>query len=128
MGNRYSAQHVSAYVIYELSEKSIALDSTKIQQLLKLVDYKWRKVFGQCAFLESVHSNSPYYIKEVFETYDEQFGNGPIQEPAREWFLPYGQFILQYRPYGVPAYSPFEKIVMEKIISDYIQVNCSKAS
>ena len=128
MGNRYSAQHVSAYVIYELSEKSIALDSTKIQQLLKLVDYKWRKVFGQCAFLESVHSNSSYYIKEVFETYDEQFGNGPIQEPAREWFLPYGQFTLQYRPYGVPAYSPFEELVMEKILSDYIQVNCSKAS
>ena len=128
MGNRYSAQHVSAFIIYELREKSIVLNSTKIQQLLKIVDFKWRKVFGQCAFLESVHSNSSYYIKEVFETYDEQFGDGPIQEPAREWFLPYGQFILQYRPYGVPAYSPFEKLVMEKIISDYIQINRLKAS
>lgn len=128
MGNRYSAQHVSAFIIYELREKSIVLDSTKIQKLLKIVDFKWRKVFGQCAFLESVHSNSPYYIKEVFETYDEQFGNGPIQEPAREWFLPYGQFVLQYRPYGVPSYSPFERIVMEKIISGYIQINRSKAS
>lgn len=128
MGSRYSAQHVSAFIIYELREKSIVLDSTKIQQLLNIVDFKWRKVFGQCAFLESVHSNSPYYIKEVFETYDEQFGNGPIQEPAREWFLPYGQFVLQYRPYGVPSYSPFERIVMEKIISDYIQINRSKAS
>ena len=128
MGNRYSAQHVSAFIIYELREKSIVLNSTKIQQLLKIVDFKWRKVFGQSAFLESVHSNSSYYIKEIFETYDEQFGNGPIQEPAREWFLPYGQFILQYRPYGVPAYSPFEKIVMKKIISDFIQVEQTKAS
>ena len=128
MGNRYSAQHVSAFIIYELQESSIVLNSTKIQQLLKIIDFKWRKVFGQCAFLESVHSNSSYYIKEVFETYDEQFGDGPIQEPAREWFLPYGQFTLQYRPYEVPAYSPFEELVMEKILSDYIQVNCSKAS
>ena len=128
MGNRYSAQHVSAFIIYELHEKSIVLNAIKIQHMLKVVDFKWRKVFGQCAFLESVHSNSSYYIKEVFETYDEQFGNGPIQEPAREWFLPYGQFILQYRPYGVPAYSPFEKIVMRKIISDFIQVEQTKAS
>ena len=127
MGNRYSAQHVSAFIVYELSEKLIVINSTKIQQLLKLVDFNWRKVFGQCAFLESVHSNSPYYIKEVFETYDEQFGNGPIQEPAREWFLPYGQFILQYRPYGVPAYSQLEKLVMEKIISDYIKIEHSRA-
>lgn len=127
MGNRYSAQHVSAFIIYELREKSIVLDSTKIQQLLKLVDLKWRKVFGQCAFLESVHTNSSYYIKEVFETYGEQFGNGPVQEPAREWFLPYGQFILQYRPYGIPPYSPLEKIVMDKILSNYIQIEHLKA-
>ena len=128
MGNRYSAQHVSAFIIYELQEKSIILDSNKLQQLLKLVDFKWRKVFGQCAFLEGVHSNSSYYIKEVFETYDEQFGNGPIEEPAREWYLPYGQFVLQYRSYGVPAYSPFEKLVMEKIVYDYIVAEHSKAS
>ena len=128
MGNRYSAQHVSAFIIYELQEKSIVLNSNKLQQLLKLVDFKWRKVFGQCAFLESVHSNTLYYIEEVFETYDEQYGIGPIQEPAREWFLPYGQFVLQYRPYGVPAYSPFEKLVMEKIIFNYIQIEQSTAS
>jgi len=127
MGNRYSAQHVSAFIIYELREKSIDLDSAKIQQLLKLVDFKWRKVFGQCAFLESVHAHSSYYIKEVFETYDEQFGNEQVQEPAREWFLPYGQFILQYRPYGIPSYSPFEKLVMDKILSDYIQMERLKA-
>ena len=128
MGNRYSAQHVSAFIVYELQEKSIILKCNELQQLLRLVDFKWRKVFGQCAFLESVHSNPPYYIKEVFESYDEQFGNGPIEEPAREWFLPYGQFVLQYRPFGIPAYSPFEKLVMEKILSDYIQIEHSKAS
>lgn len=128
MNNRYSAQHVSAYIIFELQDHSIRLNQRSLQKLLKQVDQIWRKVFKTCAFKESVYAHSDIYIKEVFDVYTEQFGNGPIQEPAREWYLPYGQFQLHYRPYGIPPYSPLEKTVMKKILSDYIQIEHSKAS
>lgn len=128
MGNRYSAQHVSSYLIQQLKDASICLNVFQLQQLLQYVDMNWKKVYGHCAFLESVHSDSSYYIQEVDETYKEQFGNGPIQEPAREWYLPYGQFVIEYRPYRIPPYSPFEKVVMMKIISDYIQTYSKKVS
>jgi hypothetical protein len=128
MGNRYSAQNVSSYLIQQLKDISVCIDSYQLQQLLQFVDLKWQKVYGHCAFLENAYPLHSYYIKEVNDTYLEQFGNGPIHEPAREWYLPYGQFVVEYRPYRIPSYSPFEKVVMNNIVLDYVQTRLKKVS
>ena len=128
MKKSYSAQNVTAFIIYTLKEQSIMIDSAQLQNVLKTIDMKWRKVFGQCAFTEPVNQQSTIYIEEVNRVYTDQFGQGPLEEPAREWFLPYGQFVVQYRPYGIPPYSPFEKLVMERIIADFLQVEWASVS
>ena len=119
MGNAYSAQNIASFLIYELTEKSYKPTKMQLQQLLRIVDLNWMSIFGQSAFHEEKHSNGNYYIYEVFQTYEEQFHSNYITEPAKEWFLPYGQFQLIYRPFAVPAFSPLEKIVMQKIIQKF---------
>ncbi len=118
MGSVYSAQNVAAYLIYELKEQAYFLNQRELQQLLANVDSMWNKVFGHCAFTEATQTDSQYYVREVFESYNEQ-DKHIIEEPAREWFLQYGCFQLEYRPYGVPAYSQIETILMEKIIKNF---------
>lgn len=119
MENQYSAQNVAAYIIYELQEKSYYMNPIQLQQVLRQVDLAWKKVFGHCAFRESTHTHKNYYVKEVFEAYEEN-DLRLIEEPAREWYLPYGQFQLYYRPYGIPAYTPLEDKVMKKILNEFM--------
>ena len=119
MGNAYSAQNVASFLIYELTEKSYKPTKMQLQQLLRIVDLNWMSIFGHSAFHEEKHLNEKYYIYEVYQTYEEQFRSNYIMEPAKEWFLPYGQFQLIYRPFAVPAFSPLEKIVMQKMIKKF---------
>lgn len=128
MPNRYSAQHVSAYLIGQLNEQSVQINGFELQQLLKNVDRTWRKVFGQCAFSEQVHPSRDYYIEDVFNTYKEQFGDGPIDRPAMEWYLPYGQFQLCLRPYTIPTFSPLENVVISRVVSEYLRIKLKKIS
>ena len=119
MGNVYSAQNVAAYLVYELNDVHTFVNQIAIQHLLADVDAMWQKVFGHCAFSESTHSlDTGYFVKEVFEAYEE-YGNNHIPTPAKEWYLKYGEFQLILRPYGIPAYTEKETIVVNKIISRY---------
>ena len=127
MGSVYSAQNVAAYLIYELKEQTYFLNQTQLQQLLANVDSMWNKVFGHCAFTEATQTDSHYYVREVFESYNEQ-ENRIIEEPAREWFLQYGCFQLEYRPYCVPVYSQIETILMEKILKNFTRKRLTCAS
>ena len=128
MGKGYSAQNIASFLIYELTEKSYKPTKMQLQQLLRIVDLNWMSIFGHSAFHEKKHSNENYYIYEVYQTYEEQFQSDYITEPAREWFLPYGQFQLIYRPFAVPAFSPLEKIVMQKIIQKFFSSVLLKVS
>lgn len=116
MGNVYKAQNIASYLIYELTEKSYIPTKVQLQQLLRSVDVNWMCIFGHSAYLEEKYPYENYYIYEVYKTYEEQFPTDYITEPAKEWFLPYGHFQLVYRPYAVPAFSPLEKVLMQKIV------------
>lgn len=120
MGNVYSAQNVAAYVIYELNEAKIFVNATAIQQILADVNTMWQKVFGRCAFSETTHNLTAtgFVVKEVEEEY-KSFGAAHLLEPAKEWFLKYGEFQLVQRPYAVPNYSFKEEILMKKILTAY---------
>ena len=49
----------------------------------------------------------------------KELGTAHIVEPAKEWFLKYGEFQLVQRPYAVPNFSAVEAIVMRKILAAY---------
>jgi hypothetical protein len=120
MGNVYSAQNVAAYFVYELNEMNAYINANIIQELLADVNTMWQKVFGRCAFTEKTHSlHEGYVVKEVADAYKD-FGNNHIHEPAREWYLKYGQFQLILRPYGIPAFTTKEKLIVTKIIDRYL--------
>lgn len=123
----YRANHVAAYCIYELKDQSFFINSKQLQHLLRVVDLTWKKIFGHGAFREETHPHADYYVHEVYMDYKENEYQ-VITEPAREWYLPYGKFQLCYRPYGVPPYSPFESVVMKKILKEYIRKNIAQAS
>ena len=119
MGNVYSAQHVAAYIVYELNDVQEFVNQLSIQRLLADVEAMWQKVYGHCAFSEATHTlEKGYTVKEVFDAYKE-YGNNHIPAPAKEWFLKYGEFQLIHRPYGIPAYTAEEKQVMDQLINTY---------
>lgn len=119
MSNVYSAQNVAAYLIYELNDVHAFINSIAIQHLLADVNSMWQKVFGHCAFSEATHFlENGHVVKEVAEAYEE-LDNGHISEPAKEWYLKYGEFQLILRPYGIPAYTAKEQLVMSKVIDRY---------
>ena len=120
MGKVYSAQNVAAYIIYELNDAKVFVNADAIQQILADVSMMWKKVFGHCAFSETTHNleNDGFFVKEVADEYKEQ-GTAHLLEPAKEWFLKYGEFQLVKRPYAVPNYSAKEEILMKKILTAF---------
>ncbi|MEG0385034.1 MAG: hypothetical protein RR587_06220 [Solibacillus sp.] len=127
MGNVYSAQNVAAYIIYELNDLKKFVNAMAIQEILADVDMMWQKVFGNCAFSETTHhlSNSNYVVKEVAEQYKEH-GTTHLLEPAKEWFLKYGEFQLVQRPYAIPNYTAKEQLLMKKVLSNYYLHNFNR--
>ena len=128
MGNVYSAQNIASYLIFELKEYSYTLTKQQLQSLLQTVDMKWMTIFGNRACQEKPHANEMYYIEEVYATYNEQFKQNEITEPAKEWYLSYGQFQLVYQAYKVPAFSQLEKYIMNQIIESFLQSHLEQAS
>ena len=119
MGNVYSAQNFAAYFIYELNEANTFVNETEIQHLLADVDVMWQKVFGRSAYREATANFvEGYYVKEVFDEYKE-LGEVHIAEPAKEWHLPYGEFQLILRPYGVPAFTAVEERIVGHVLHRY---------
>lgn len=120
MEKAYSAQNVAAYIIYELNNAKVFVNQGAIQQILAEVNVMWQKVFGRCAFIETTHNlvATGFTVKEVAEEYKEH-RTAHLLEPAKEWFLKYGDFQLVQRPYAVPNYSAKEEILMKKILEAY---------
>ena len=120
MGNVYSAQNVVAYFIYELNEQSTFVNARSLQYLLIELTHNWKHYFGNNVFLEEIVrlDEKQYGVKEVFEAYEE-FGEQHLILPAKEWHLEYGQFQLVYRPYGIPAFTEEEVIVVNSVIEKY---------
>ncbi|MER1986367.1 MAG: hypothetical protein ABS949_18555 [Solibacillus sp.] len=123
MGNVYSAQNFAAHFIYELNDANIFVNETEIQHLLADVDVMWQKVFGRSAYREATANFAEgYYVKEVFDAYKE-LGEARVTEPAKEWHLPYGEFQLILRPYGVPAFTAVEERIVNHVLRRYQNVS-----
>ncbi|MEK4423866.1 hypothetical protein [Solibacillus sp. FSL K6-1523] len=120
MGNVYSAQNVAAYIIYELNDLKKFVNAMTIQGILADVEMMWQKVFGHCAFSETIHhlSEVGFVVKEVAEEYEEH-GTAHLLEPAKEWFLKYGEFQLVQRPIAIPNFTVKEQLLMKKILNVY---------
>lgn len=129
MGNIYSAQNISAYFIYELNEQGVFINSEALQHLLAKVDRDWKSRFGHSAFSEKVASltTSKYVVKEVYDAYKE-FGERHLHIPAKEWYLEYGKFQLVHRPYGVPAFTADELMLINNIMVKYRDIILKKVS
>lgn len=120
MSNGYSAQSFAAYFVYELNEVHAFVNQISIQHLLGRIDTMWKKAFGYCAFTEGTHNveETGYTVKEVFDAYKEN-GTAHIEEPAKEWFLAYGEFQLVHRTYGIPPFTKKEEILVKKLLDRY---------
>ena len=118
MTNKYSAQNIAAYCIYEVNELKSFINNEVLQYMLADVDAAWHKYFGQSAFTEEVAVSCDYTIKTVFDAYAE-LGEQHIEAPAKEWDLPYGTFQLVYRPFAVPAFTADEEHIVRNVIRHY---------
>lgn len=129
MGNRYSAQNVAAYFIYEFNERNLFINANLLQELLFEVEVKWETLFGHSAFKEEVISieKNGYAIKEVYEKYKELKDNH-IDLPAKDWYLAYGEFQLVYRTYGIPPFTSLEEQIVQDIIETYIEKSLKNVS
>jgi len=129
MSKIYSAQNFAAYIIYELNETNTFVNAKALQHLLEVVKRRWENVFGYNPYREETYSllTHDYVIKEVYEAYKE-FGEQHISEPAKEWYLKYGDFQLILRPYAVPAFTLEEEQLMRKILDQYRHVLLKHAS
>ena len=122
MGNVYSAQNVAAYFVYELNEVHTFVNQISIQHLLGQVNAMWKKAFGHSAFSETTHDfeETGYVVKEVYDAYKEH-GTNHIEEPAKEWFLKYGDFQIVHRTYGVTKKKKKEEMIIKKVLNRYRQ-------
>ncbi len=129
MGNVYSAQNFAAYFIYELNEKQSFVNAITIQHLLAEVEEVWQKMYGHSAFTENKSSlrENGYVVKEVFEAYKNN-GSEHITLPAKEWYLPYGQFQLIYRTYGIPPLTSQEETIIQSLLKKYQRIELNQAS
>ena len=120
MGNVYSAQHVAAYFVYKLNEVNTFVNQISIQHLLGQVNAMWKKAFGHSAFSEITHDveATGYVVKEVYDAYKDQ-GTNHLAEPAKEWYLKYGEFQLIHRTYGVPPFTKKEEAMVKKVLDHY---------
>lgn len=120
MGNVYSAQNVAAYFVYELNEVHTFVNQISIQYLLGQVNAMWKKAFGHSAFSEITHDleATGYVVKEVYDAYKE-YGTNHLEEPAKEWYLKYGEFQLVHRTYGVPPFTKKEEMIAKKVLDRY---------
>ncbi|MEK4254167.1 MULTISPECIES: hypothetical protein [Ureibacillus] len=116
----YSAQNFAAYIIYELNDMNTFVNAKSLQHLLEIVKKQWESVFGYSPYKEQTYTllAHGYIVKEVYDAYKE-LGEQPILEPAKEWFLTYGDFQLIRRPFAVPAFSAEEERLMRKILRNY---------
>lgn len=129
MGNVYSAQNFAAYFIYELNEKQSFVNAITIQHLLAEVEEVWQNMYGHSAFKESKFSlrEKGYVVKEVFEAYKDNRSEH-ITLPAKEWHLPYGQFQLIYRTYGIPPFTKEEEKIIQSLLRKYQYTKLKNAS
>ena len=120
MGNIYSAHNVAAYAIYELNDTKEFVNACGIQQILADVNLMWHQVFGHSAFSEPTHDLklTGYTVKEVADEYKE-YGSAHLIEPAKEWFLKYGEFQLVKRPYAVPNFTAKEEIILKRVLAAF---------
>ena len=120
MGNVYSAQNVAAYFVYELNEVHTFVNQISIQHLLGQVNAMWKEAFGRSAFSELTHDfeETGYVVKEVYDAYKEN-GTNHVEEPAKEWFLKYGDFQLVHRTYGIPPFTKEEETIVKKVLDHY---------
>lgn len=129
MGKVYSAQNIAAYLIYELNETNTFINANALQHLLGKINEQWEKVFGNSPYKEQTHSLAinGFVIKEVFDAYKEH-GDESILEPAKEWFLKYGDFQLILRPYAIPSFSTIEELLIKDVLAQYRNGILEKAS
>lgn len=119
MGNIYSAQNIASYLIYELNDAYSFVNASALQYLLAEVEYKWQTTFGHSAFSEQVSDlKNGYTVKEVHQAYAVN-GFNHIIEPAKDYFLEYGQFQLIERPYAIPSLTSQEAQLINSIIQQY---------
>lgn len=120
MGKVYSAQNIAAYIIYELNDAKEFVNACSIQQILADVNVMWQRVFGHDAFSETTHDLevTGYTVKEVADEY-KVHGLAHLLEPAKEWFLKYGEFQLVQRPFAVPNFTAKEAIMLNKVLTAY---------
>lgn len=120
MENRYSAQNVAAYFIYEFNENNLFINREILQKLLLDLEVEWKNFFGHSAYLEEVTSikEKGYAVKEVHEKYAE-LQDKHIEHPAKDWYLKFGEFQLVYRPYGIPPFTVVEEQLAKKVVHNY---------
>ncbi|NLY79536.1 MAG: hypothetical protein GX072_06495 [Lysinibacillus sp.] len=129
MGKVYSAHNIAAYFIYELNETNTFVNAKALQFLLSKVKEQWEKEFGYNPFKEQSFSltHNGFVVKEVFDAYKEN-GDAAIVEPAKEWFLQYGDFQLILRPYAIPSFTFEEQQLVQKVLEQYRNTIMKKAS
>lgn len=129
MGKVYSAQNIASYLIYELNESNTFINAKALQYLLLKVKEQWEYHFGYNPYKEETHSllTDGYVVKEVYDAYKEH-GEEPILEPAKEWFLKYGEFQLILRPYAIPSFTAEEEQVVKEVLVQYQNVPLRKVS
>lgn len=129
MENRYSAQNVAAYFIYEFNENNLFINADILQKLLFDLEVEWKNFFGHSAYLEEVApiKEKGYAVKEVYEKYVE-LQDEHIELPAKDWYLKFGEFQLVYRPYGIPPFTEVEEQLAKKVIEIYRKKSFKKVS
>ena len=120
MGNVYSAQNLVAYFIYNLNEQSTFVNAHSLQYILMELNESWDCHFGHHGVSEAIVllDEKQYGVKEVQEAYAE-FGEQHLTDPAKDWYLEYGQFQLVYRPYGIPAFTEEEELLVNRVLENY---------
>ncbi|GLC88077.1 hypothetical protein [Lysinibacillus piscis] len=128
MGNVYGAQNMTAYLIGKLNESHIFVNNLSIQHLLASVENTWQQIFGHSAFHETVAINEANYtIRDVFITY-EHYGTGHIPFPEKDYYLTYGTFQLEERPYELPSFTQEEEELVQQLVTQYRLQWLSQAS
>ncbi|MEE1131660.1 MAG: hypothetical protein UHX00_08600 [Caryophanon sp.] len=115
MANKYSAQNIAAYFIYEMNERQAFINNEVLQHMLAQLNRVWTKHFGQSAFIEEVASPACHYsVEDVYNTYAEA-ESAHIDAPAKEWTLPYGKFQLVYRTIPAPKFTADELRIVSHV-------------
>lgn len=128
MGNIYSVQNIAAYFIYESNEQNIFINKRSLQSLLGDLETVWKQTFGHGVMQEKIVTYSQGYIVHEIEEAYEEYGDHHIDMPAKEWHLPYGQFQLVSRTYGIPQFTAIEEQIVKSVLETYQSNRIRKVS